>query len=240
MAGPLVTPPVRPLVGVIPCADRSGAIGGAPPPLLQTGEGSFLERAIALLRVAGVDQVLVGVRDRRDPVAAEALRAGASVVEVAEGDRDPAASLRAAGAAVRGGGPGVQGESGSPPGPGPAVDPAPVSTYLCLPPTFPLIRKDTMEELARAWREAASPARILAPVLPADSPRAGIPWWELAPLFLRGPDPAARLPQDPGHPPDALPVRVEVVDPGVAERIDTLPLYRRHFPQAFRKRFQKW
>jgi len=228
VAGPIVTPAHRLLVGVIPCADRSGAIGGAPPPLLQTGDGSFLERAVALLRVAGVDRILVGVRDRRDPVAAQALRAGGTVVEVAAGEHDPGASLRAAGDLVRG--------DSAPGAAGSDFDP----TFLCLPPTYPLVRDDTMDDLARAWREAAGPPGILAPALPADSPRAGIPWWDLAPLFLLGPDPAARLPEGPDAPPGDLPVRVEVVDPGVAERIDTLPLYRRHFPQAFRKRFQKW
>jgi hypothetical protein len=183
---------------------------------------------MALLRVAGVDRILVGVRDRRDPVAAQALRAGGTIVEVAEGEHDPGASLRAAREMV-------------PRDPAPSEGGSdPVSTFLYLPPTYPLVRDDTMEELARAWRAAIAPPGILAPALPADSPRAGIPWWELAPLFLRGPDPAARLPAGPDAPPGDLPLRVEVVDPGVAERIDTLPLYRRHFPQAFRKRFQKW
>jgi hypothetical protein len=228
VAGAVVSPAHRPLVGVIPCADRSGAIGGAPPPLLQTGDGSFLERAMVLLRIAGVDRILVGVRDRRDPVAAQALRAGGTVVQVAEGEHDPAASLRAARETV------PEGD------PQPAVSSAAATTFLYLPPTYALVRDDTMEELARAWRAATAPPAILAPTLPVESPRAGIPWWELAPLFLRGPDPAAHLPAGPDEPPGDLPVRVEVVDPGVAERIDTLPLYRRHFPQAFRKRFQKW
>ncbi|CAN5639373.1 hypothetical protein BH23GEM11_BH23GEM11_20490 [soil metagenome] len=229
-----MTPAHRRLVGIIPCADHSGAIGGAPPPLLQTGDGSFLERAISHLRVAGVGLVLVGVRDRRDPVAARALRAGGTVVEVGAGEHDPGGSLRAAGERIR---------SGEDPQAAGSTDS--VTGFLYLPATYPLIRAETMAELTRAWREAETIPGILAPVLPTDSPRAGVPWWELAPLFLRGPHPETRMTkgpgaEGPGHAQDAPLTRVEVVDPGVSERIDTLPLYRRHFPQAFRKRFQKW
>ena len=240
------------LLGVIPAADRGGQIGGAPPPLLQTGEGTFLERAITLLRSVGVERVVVGVRDARDPVAAQALRAGAEVVEVGAEGRDPGASLEAVEGktASTGGSAGIGGSAaaGDSAAAG-ALIPAGDSTsaesgeesvsFLLLPPTYPGVSASTVRAMIEEWRGAGEAAKVAAPLLPEGTSLAHLPWHELAPLILRGPGAADRL-RTPGALGGADLLRIPVTDPGVGERIDTLPLYRRHFPQAFRRRFQKW
>lgn len=244
------------LLGVIPAADRGGHIGGAPPALLQTGEGTFLERAIALLRAAGVERIIVGVRNGRDPVAVQALRGGAEVAEVEPEGRDPSASLRAAQGKLAGdreltsveassgvgigaeASSGVGAEASSGDGASAAAGPENVS-FLLLPPTYPEVRESTVLALVQGWRAAGEIPNVAAPLLPEGTSMAQLPWHELAPLILRGPGAADRL-----HAPEAVGgpdlLRIPVTDPGVGQRIDTLPLYRRHFPQAFRRRFQKW
>jgi hypothetical protein len=210
---------MTPLVGVIPAADRGGTIGGAPLPLLQTGEGTFLDRAIAVLRAAGVGRVFVGVRNARDPVAVQALRAGAEVTEVEVTTSEPEASLHAAEAQM-------------------AAEGASSVAFLLLPPTFSCVREATIRSLVQGWLDAGGAADVAAPLLPRGTAMADLPWTRLAPLILRGPGAADRLRGL--EPEDLSPLRIPVTDPGVGACIDTLPLYRRHFPQAFRKRFQKW
>jgi len=233
---------VKRLLGVIPAADRGGQIGGAPPPLLQTGEGTFLERAITVLRSAGVERVVVGVRDARDPVAAQALRAGAEIVEVGAEGRDPSASLEAVegktASASAGGSAGIGGSTSIQDSTLAGSEQKSVS-FLLLPPTYPGVSGSTVRAMIEEWRGAGEAAKVAAPLLPEGTSLALLPWHELAPLILRGPGAADRL-RAPGAVGGADLLRIPVTDPGVGERIDTLPLYRRHFPQAFRRRFQKW
>lgn len=235
---------MTPLVGVIPAADRGGHIGGAPPALLQTGEGTFLERAIAVLRAAGVERIIVGVRDARDPVAAQARRGGAEVAEVEPEGRDPGASLGAAQRCMAGTG-GLTGAGEAPVGgPSAVADASDASgwvgvSFLLLPPTYPEVKESTVRTLIQGWQEAEEAPIVAAPLLPEGTSVAHLPWHELAPLILRGDGAADRLrAPETVEGPNLL--RIPVTDPGVGQRIDTLPLYRRHFPQAFRKRFQKW
>jgi hypothetical protein len=181
-----------------------------------------------------VERVLVGVRDARDPVAAQALRAGAEIVEVGAEGRDPSASLEAVERKTSSAGDSASDGDSASAGSGEAS-----VSFLLLLPTYPGVSASTVRTMIEEWRGAGEAARVAAPLLPEGTSLAHLPWHELAPLILRGPGAADRL-RAPGAVGGADLLRIPVTDPGVGERIDTLPLYRRHFPQAFRRRFQKW
>jgi molybdenum cofactor cytidylyltransferase len=215
------------VLGVIPAAGLSSRIGGSPKPLLETGSGTFLDRVILALREGGADPVVVGVRDDPGPVAAEARRAGARVLVPADLEAGPMATLQAAIRLVRrvrsGGGADVE-------------QPSPLGALLFLPADFPLVQGTTVRALVEAWRETGASL-----VLPLEGRGTGHPALFAGPLLDELLDPA--LPEGArsvveAHRTEA--VQVPVDDPGIHVDIDTLSEYRRHFPTAYRKRFQKW
>jgi len=215
------------VLGVIPAAGLSSRIGGNPKPLLETGSGTFLARIIRALREGGADPIMVGVRDDPGPVAAEARRAGARVLVPPDLEAGPVATLQAALRLARreGNVTGANGESRSP-----------VRALLFLPSDFPLVQGTTVRALVEAWRETGAPL-----ILPLEGERTGHPALFAGPLLDELLDPTlpegARSVVD-AHRSEA--VQVPVDDPGIHVDIDTLSEYRRHFPTAYRKRFQKW
>jgi molybdenum cofactor cytidylyltransferase len=215
------------VLGVIPAAGLSSRIGGNPKPLLETGSGTFLERTIRALREGGSDLIMVGVRHDPGPVAAEARRAGARVLVPPDLEAGPVATLQGAIHIVR------QERSVAEADGGP---PSPLRALLFLPADFPLVQGTTVRVLIEAWRETGASL-----VLPLEGERTGHPALFAGPLLDELLDPTlpegARSVVD-AHRSEAIQVSVE--DPGIHVDIDTLPEYRRHFPAAYRKRFQKW
>jgi hypothetical protein len=201
--------------GLVPASDARAAIGGAPAPLLRAEDGTFLERALARLRDAGVQDIVVSVRDPRGPVAAAARRAGAELLVVTASEPDPLGSLRAA----------TLEEDGE------------ATPWLVLPPGFPLLLPATLTLILEGWAKAPPDVRLVAP---ASAP--STPWRSLAPLLVHGAPGVAVLEAAWAgrEPEEALVLRVPVEDPGATTLVDTLPVYRRHFPGVYRKRFQKW
>ncbi len=204
------------VVGVVPAAGRSTRIGN-PKPLLDAGGRTFLERVVAALRGGGVERVLVGVREGQGPIPAHALRLGAEVFVPDGVDEGPIATLR--GAIRR-----LEDE-----------DP-PVDALLLHPADHPLVTAETVAALVERYSVGDTP--LVRPVLngttghPVVLGRALFPEL-LAPNLPEG----ARTVVDRRRDEGAL---VEVEDRGVLADIDTLGEYRRHFPDSYRKRFQKW
>ncbi len=205
------------MIGIIPAAGRSTRIGGGPKPLLATGDGTFLERAIRALQAAEPDSIHVGVRHDPGPVAAAARRAGARTHIPEEVDDGPIATIRTVLRTLR--------DEGTPP-----------NAILLLPVDFPLLQPETVAALSRKWRE--SDAHL---VLPRMKGRTGHPALLGGPLLdeLLEPDLSEGAKSVVKRHADAA-IHLEVDDRGILIDIDTLPEYRRHFPQAYRKRFQKW
>ncbi|MEX2529209.1 MAG: nucleotidyltransferase family protein [Gemmatimonadota bacterium] len=206
------------MIGVIPAAGRSSRIGN-PKPLLDADGASFLERTVGVLREAGIGTVFVGVREEGSPIGAMAGRTGARVVIPDDPDRGPVATLRAVVTEAR----------------------EFAGACIFLPVDHPLVRPATIRELIERWRTTG---RDL--VVPVHRERRGHP-------ILLGPTLLRELGQgEPGtgageedladllHPHDHAADLVEVDDRGVLVDIDTLAEYRRHFPAAYRRRFQKW
>jgi molybdenum cofactor cytidylyltransferase len=205
------------VLGVIPAAGRSSRIGGRPKPLLDTGEGTLLERVVGALRGGGADPVVVGVREDPGPVAAEARRLGARTLVPESVEEGPVATLRSALESAR--------AEGEPPG-----------ALLYLPADVPLVQPGTVVALVTAWRETGAHL-----VLPREGGRTGHPALFAGPLLDELLDP--HLPEGARSVVEAhrsAAVEVPVEDPGIHVDIDTLSDYRRHFPAAHRKRFQKW
>lgn len=200
----------------VPAAGRSSRIGGGPKPLLDTGDGTFLERVVRSLREGGIERIRVGVREEAGPVAALARRVGATPFVPDHVDDGPIATVRGT---IRFG----RSEGG-------------VDALVVLPADFPLVRPTTVEALLAAWRAQATPL-----VVPAHAGRTGHPA-----LFAGGlldellepdlPEGARTVVERHG----ASRLEVAVDDPGIHIDIDTLPEYRRMFPGPYRKRFQKW
>lgn len=205
--------------GIVPAAGRSSRIGGGPKPLLDTGDGSFLERVVRALRDGGADEVHVGVRHDPSPVAAEAHRNGARVHCPDGLDAGPIATVRHVLNEAR--------EHGSP-----------LDAVLFLQADMPAVSARTVRELVAAWR-ARPDAPIALPATPDGA--TGHPALFAHSLFgelcAPGLDEGARTVVE-AHRSEAL--IVEVDDPGIHLDIDTLPEYRRAYPDAYRRRFQKW
>jgi molybdenum cofactor cytidylyltransferase len=205
------------VLGVIPAAGRSTRIGGGPKPLLETGSGTFLARVVRALRDGGVGEVVVGVRDDPGPVAAEARRCGAKAL-VPEGvDEGPIATVRSVLRRTEAGGP------------------LPAAIVL-LPADYPLVSPSTVAAVLAAWRRSGASL-----VRPRHEGRTGHPPLFAGPLLdaLLSPHlPRGARSVVEEHGDEA--VLVDVDNPGILVDVDTLPEYRRHFPDAFRRRFQKW
>lgn len=202
------------VAGIVPAAGRSTRMG-TPKPLLDAGGRSFLQAVVGALGRGGCAPVLVVLRERSGPVAAMTRTAGARVVVNPDPSAGPISSLRAGIRALDEAGEEVEGVAFCP------VD-------------HPLVEPDTVERLLRAFRTGDAPA-----VVPAHGGRRGHPVVFRRILFSElleeGLEEGART---------VLHRRLEeieevaVEDEGVLADIDTLPEYRRRFPDAYRKRFQ--
>ncbi len=212
------------ILGVVPAAGRSTRMGN-PKPLMDADGATFLERTVAALREGGADPVVVGVRDHRGPIHAAARKTGAHVLVPDRVDDGPIATVRAA----------VEWAT-NPPTPEEA-EPT-VQALLLLPVDHPKVKGRTVGRLVEAFL-AAEPSPPL--VIPVHGDRSGHPVLFGASLFSE----LGEEELDEGartvvrrHRSRALEVPVD--DRGVLVDIDTLPDYRRHYPRAYRKRFQKW
>lgn len=208
--------PVPSILGVVPAAGRSTRMGN-PKPLMDADGATFLDRTVAALREGGADPIIVGLRDDRGPIHAAARQTGAHTLVPEQVEDGPIATVRAALAWARD--PDLQG-------------------LLLLPVDHPKVKGETVHRLVEAFL-GADPRPSLA--IPVHGDRSGHPVLFDASLF-------SEL-QEPGLPEGARTVvrrhrdralEVPVDDRGILVDIDTLPEYRRHFPRAYRKRFQKW
>ena len=199
------------IAGVIPASGASSRMG-SPKPLLDAGGRSFLERVGLALSHGGCDRLFVVVRDPRSPVAAMARKIGGEVVVNPDPLEGPITSLRC------------------------VLDLLSEKTEACVfcPVDHPLVVSATVEALIAAFRARAAPV-----VVPAFEGKRGHPVLFGSVLFpeLReeGLEEGARTIVH-RHLHELEEVHVE--DEGVVIDIDTLPDYRRHFPDSFRKRFQ--
>jgi len=215
-------------LGIVRAAGPQASIAGGPTPLLQTGSGTLLERAIRKLRDLGLGTVLTTIHEQQEPVAAQARRQGADLLLLPTGETETLPwivralpvpeTLRSSGTRV-----------------------------LLLQVDAPLIGVETLARLlsvademmdGEAMGEADADPRLLVPVAEGgalEPDAAGA----LLLVFPRGysrseatdmGDAIARL----------APIPVPVNDRHATLRIRDLPTYRRHFPDAFRRRFQKW
>jgi molybdenum cofactor cytidylyltransferase len=206
------------VLGVVPAAGRSSRMGN-PKPLLDAGGRNFLERVVAALRDGGAAEVIVGVRSEKGPIAAAALATGARVVVPDDVDDGPIATVREA----------IRGAEGDPE----------IKGLLLLPVDHPRVEAGTVAALLQA---ASAPAGPCAPiVVPVQRGRSGHPVFlsrEVFPDLLEPElEEGARTVVE-RHRDRVL--EVEVDDPGVLADLNTIADYRRHFPDSFRKRFQKW
>lgn len=208
---------MSPVLGVVPAAGRSSRIGN-PKPLLDADGATFLERTVGVLREGGASRVVVGVREDRGPIHATALRTGAHVLVPEDVEDGPITSVRAALDWWE------SEEEGSP------------EALLLLPVDHPKVEAATVAALLRAFQDEGASL-----VLPVHGGHSGHPVLFAGALLeeLReeGLEEGARTVV---HRHREAALEVEVSDRGVLVDIDTLPEYRRHFPQSYRKRFQKW
>lgn len=199
------------VAGVVPAAGRSSRMG-SPKPLLDADGRTFLQRVVGALSGGGCVPVLVVVRDPSGPVAAMARGAGAGVVENPDPSAGPISSLRAA---LR------------------SLD-DPVAGCAFCPVDHPRIDPETVERLLEVFRESGAPA-----VVPRHGDRRGHPVVFREALFAElledELDEGARTVLH-RHRDDVR--EVEVEDAGILVDIDTISEYRRHYPDAYRERFQ--
>ncbi len=199
------------IIGVIPAAGRSTRIGN-PKPLLDANGRTFLERAATALREGGVERIFVGVREPRGPIAALAGRLGTEVLVPDDLEDGPIASIRA------------------------ALRASDAEALVLLPVDFPLVQPSTVASLLASFATARSSL-----IRPEYRGKTGHPVLFGAEHFAELLDDdlaeGARSVVDRHR---ALGETIEVDDPGILVDIDTLPEYRRHFPDSWRKRFQKW
>lgn len=207
------------ILGVVPAAGESTRMGN-PKPLLDADGATFLERTVGALRDGGANAVVVGVRDAKGPVHATASRTGAHVLAPPDVEDGPIATIRAALRWWE-----EEREPRSAPG-----------ALVLLPVDHPKVRAETVRALIEAFREGLAPL-----VLPAHGGETGHPVLFGHTLLeeLRGGelDEGARTVVH-RHRESARVVEVE--DRGIHLDIDTLAEYRRSYPTAYRKRFQKW
>ncbi|MEX2526591.1 MAG: nucleotidyltransferase family protein [Gemmatimonadota bacterium] len=205
------------VVGIVPAAGQSSRMS-SPKPLLETGDGTFLDRVIRSLLGGGAEAVLVVVSESQGPIAARARHQGAHLVTTRFPPEDgPVGSIRSALRHLR------------------EVDSFPQAVLL-LPVDMPLIQAGTVGEVVEYW--TATPT--IPMVRPAFQGKSGHPVLFSGPaLHLLAGDEV--LPQgarsvvdrfrEDGH-------LVPVDDAGILVDIDTLPEYRRHFPGPSRRRFR--
>ncbi len=199
------------LVGIIPAAGRSRRMGSSKP-LLDADGPSFLQRVVGHLSGGGCRPVVVVVRDPDGPVAAMARQSGARVVENPDPSTGPISSLRA----------GLQ-----------SLDEEAAGCAFC-PVDHPRISPDTVARLRDVFRETDAPI-----VVPTHDGRRGHPVLFRKDLFdelledelEEGARTVLRRHEDEVR-------EVAVDDEGILIDIDTLTEYRRHYPDAYRKRFQ--
>ena len=184
---------------------------GTPKAMLDAGGRTFLERVIHALRSGGCARVLVALPTPKGPVAAKAAEAGAGVVTNPSPEDGPIGSLRAS---LR------------------TLDPAVGGVAYC-PVDYPLLQAATVRSLLTEFHLGDSPL-----TLPTFRDKRGHPVVFRRTLFeeLLADD----LPQGAKtvvyrHLDAATLVPVE--DEGSVIDIDDLTDYRRHFPDAYRKRF---
>lgn len=199
------------VVGIVPAAGRSRRMG-SPKPLLDADGRSFLQRVVAALSGGGCAPVLVVVRDPSGPVAAMARGAGARAVENPDPSAGPISSLRAALRSLE----------------------EPAEGCAFCPVDHPRVGAETVERLLRAFEDTDAPV-----VVPRHGERRGHPVIFRKCLFRElleeeleeGARTVLRRHRD-----EVL--EVEVDDGGVLVDIDTIGEYRRHYPDAYRQRFQ--
>lgn len=200
------------VVGIVPAAGRSSRMG-SPKPLLDAGGPSFLQRVVGALAGGGCRPVVVVVRDLDGPVAAMARSAGATAVRNPDPSDGPISSLRTA---LR------------------SLD-DPVAGCAFCPVDHPRISSETVAALLEAFRAGDDPI-----VVPRHGDRRGHPVVFRHTLFdelldddlEEGARTVLRRHQ-------ARVREVTVDDEGVLVDIDTRAEYRRHYPDAYRRRFQR-
>lgn len=200
-----------PVDAVVPASGRSTRMG-SPKPLLDADGRSFLQKVVGALSGGGCRRILVVVRDPSGPIGAMGRRAGGDVVENPDPAEGPISSLQA----------GLR-----------RLDDDAAGCAYC-PVDHPLVRPGTVRRLLDAFRDSAAPL-----VVPRFRDRRGHPVVFRRSLF--GELMADDLPEGARtvvHRHDDEVLEVEVEDRGVTVDIDTLQEYRRHFPDAYRKRFQ--
>jgi molybdopterin-guanine dinucleotide biosynthesis protein A len=227
------------IIGIVRAAGPQAAIAGGPTPLLQTGEGSLLECAIRKVSPFVSAPTVVTVRTHQEPVAAQARRQGAQVLFLPPD--------------------GVETEEWIVEALADTIGFAPGTRLLLLRVDAPLIAPETLQRLAEATIPGAAGAdpgpdhghgpdpdhghghdpgplvkRGLAGLVPVhdagdgpDPERAGV-----VRIDLSGPC------ERPFAPPNWF--AIPVPDRHVNVRLRDVATYRRHFPDAFRRRFQKW
>ena len=184
---------------------------GTPKAMLDAGGRTFLERVIQALRDGGCARVLVALPTPKGPVAANAGEAGALVVTNPSPEDGPIGSLRAA----------LH-----------TLDPAVEGVAYC-PVDYPLLQADTVRSLLTEFRSSQTPL-----ALPTFRDKRGHPVVFRRTIFQelldddlpRGAKTVVYRHLD-------VATLVPVEDEGSVIDIDDLTDYRRHFPDAYRKRF---
>jgi len=184
---------------------------GTPKAMLDAGGRTFLERVVQALRDGGCTGILVVLPTQKGPVAAKAAGTGALVVTNPSPEDGPIGSLRAA---LR------------------ALNPDAEGVAYC-PVDYPLLQADTVRAVLTEFHSTKS-----ALALPSFKDKRGHPVVFRRTLFdeLLNED----LPQGAKtvvHRHLDVAALVEVEDKGAVIDIDDLSDYRRHFPDAYRKRF---
>lgn len=202
--------------GIIPASGSSTRMG-TPKALLDADGRSFLERVALALVNGGCASLLVVLRDPGSPLAAMARKIGAEVVENPDPAEGPVGSLQR----------GIE-----------ALPPDAEGCVFC-PVDHPLVTAETVAALVAAFRDRAakgSPPPVVAPTWNGTRGHPVLFASGIFPELLEeGLEEGARTVVHRHL--DRL-VEVPVDDEGVVIDIDTLPEYRRRFPNAWRKRFQ--